>query len=352
MGGIEAAGELVTGALLGRAMEPHAGEGGEGHGSICLNCGTALIGPHCHRCGQSGHLHRTLGAILHEILHGVFHFEGKLWRTLPMLAWRPGELTRRYIEGERARFVSPMAIFLFSIFTMFAVFSWAGISAPSDIAGFTVKPAAAVEQAKKDAFANLKDAQEEIADPDNDAADKAKYQRRLDTARSDLQRLDAAGKLLGPDRPDEINVHTNWHALDHGIEKWKKNPSLMLYKLQSSSYKFSWLLIPLSLPFLWALFFWKRGVRLYDHAIFITYSIAFMSILFVGITLARAAGLPDGWIAAASTILPFAHIWLQLQQAYRLRWWSAGLRAVVLSMLIVSLILPLFLLALLLMGMF
>ncbi len=38
-----------------------------------------------------------------------------------MLAFRPGDLTRRYIAGERARFVSPMAAFLFSIFLMFAV---------------------------------------------------------------------------------------------------------------------------------------------------------------------------------------------------------------------------------------
>uniref|UniRef100_UPI0013D512C6 DUF3667 domain-containing protein n=1 Tax=Enterobacter hormaechei TaxID=158836 RepID=UPI0013D512C6 len=67
----------------------------------------ALVGSHCHNCGQAGHVHRSLSAIGHDILRGVFHFEGKLWRTLPMLAWRPGELTRRYIDGERARFVSP-----------------------------------------------------------------------------------------------------------------------------------------------------------------------------------------------------------------------------------------------------
>ena len=54
-------------------------------------------------------------------LHGVLHFEGKIWRTLPLLAWKPGELTRRYIDGERARFVSPIALFLFSVFLMFAV---------------------------------------------------------------------------------------------------------------------------------------------------------------------------------------------------------------------------------------
>jgi hypothetical protein len=38
----------------------------------------------------------------------------------------PGQLTRRYIEGERARFVSPVALFLFSVFLMFAVFSSIG----------------------------------------------------------------------------------------------------------------------------------------------------------------------------------------------------------------------------------
>src|SRR6185503_17683936 len=93
---------------------------------ICLNCGTALIGPHCHNCGQAGHVHRTLMAWWHGLAHGVLHLDGKIWRTLPLLAWRPGELTRRYIEGERARFVSPLALFLFSVFLMFAVFNTVG----------------------------------------------------------------------------------------------------------------------------------------------------------------------------------------------------------------------------------
>ena len=121
MSGEIAAGDIATGMLVGRAVEPSAGEAHGSHGGLCLNCGTRLIGAHCHACGQSGHVHRTAGAIGHEIAHGVFHFEGKIWRTLPMLALRPGELTRRYIAGERARFVSPMAIFLFSVFLLFAV---------------------------------------------------------------------------------------------------------------------------------------------------------------------------------------------------------------------------------------
>lgn len=125
-GDIAAAGDFITGALAARSVEPHAGESREhGHG-LCLNCGTRLIGAHCHACGQSGHVHRTIGAIGHEIAHGVFHFEGKIWRTLPMLVWRPGDLTRRYVAGERARFVSPLAVFLFTVFLMFATISALG----------------------------------------------------------------------------------------------------------------------------------------------------------------------------------------------------------------------------------
>ena len=51
-----------------------------------------------------------------------------------------------------------------------------------------------------------------------------------------------------------------------------KNPQLLLYKMQSSAYKFSWALIPISIPFVWLLFFWRREFHLFDHAIFVTYS--------------------------------------------------------------------------------
>ena len=57
MGHIEGAGDIVTAGLFGRAVESAAGEGhGAGHGGgggVCLNCGTALVGTHCHACGQA-----------------------------------------------------------------------------------------------------------------------------------------------------------------------------------------------------------------------------------------------------------------------------------------------------------
>ncbi|PXA98244.1 hypothetical protein DMC47_09575 [Nostoc sp. 3335mG] len=345
MGEFEAAGELVTGAMIGRAVEPHSGEG-HGHDPLCLNCGTALIGNHCHRCGQPGHVHRSLGAIGHEILHGVAHFEGKLWRTLPLLFWRPGELTRRYIAGERARFVSPMALFLFSIFTMFAVFQIAGIQAPTDLGNMNAGTAISELRAKA-----VESRASAIASRDKRAADdpkRARYEQRIAEADATIRQLDAIPQEVRNDAPE---VHTNIKSFDKGVSKWQKNPSLMLYKLQTNVYKFSWLLIPLSLPFVWILFFWKPEYRLYDHTVFITYSIAFMSLLFIILTIASAIGVQAGWIMAAGLFVPPLHILRQMKQAYRLGWVSAVIRTVILCFGI-TLVVGIFLTILVTLGLF
>ena len=124
-GGIEARWRCDDGRAVARAVRAGRGRGAGRRRSAALASIAARrsTGPYCHQCGQPAHVHRSLAAFWHDLAHGVLHFDGKIWRTLPLLAWRPGELTRRYIEGERARFVSPMALFLFSVFLMFAVFT-------------------------------------------------------------------------------------------------------------------------------------------------------------------------------------------------------------------------------------
>src|SRR6478672_6120190 len=129
MDGLEAVGDAVTGGLLARSVEPQAGEAGADghtHEKSCLNCGTKLIGPYCSACGQKAHVHRSVRAFFQDFLQGLFNFEGKIWRTLPMLAWYPGIMTRRYIAGERARFISPVALYLFTVFAMFGVLNLTG----------------------------------------------------------------------------------------------------------------------------------------------------------------------------------------------------------------------------------
>lgn len=122
MGG---AGEILTDLVLINEMGPTQNEGGSNQDpQHCGNCGTQLTGKYCHACGQSGHIHRSLAHMFEEVLHGIFHFDTKAWRTIPALIFRPGQLTKQYIEGKRTSFVSPLALFLFLIFLMFFVFSY------------------------------------------------------------------------------------------------------------------------------------------------------------------------------------------------------------------------------------
>ena len=71
---------------------------GHTHESACLNCGTALVGAHCHGCGQRSHVHRTLRGFAHDLLHGVLHFEARTEHA-PLAAWRTSKLTRELSKG-------------------------------------------------------------------------------------------------------------------------------------------------------------------------------------------------------------------------------------------------------------
>ncbi|MGB5077896.1 MAG: hypothetical protein WBO17_10490, partial [Sphingorhabdus sp.] len=92
-GELTGAADIVTGAVIAHAVEPGAGRTDLSANGNCLNCGAPLAGAYCQDCGQKGHVHRTLHAFGHDFLHSVLHFDGKIWRTLPLLFWHPGDLT-------------------------------------------------------------------------------------------------------------------------------------------------------------------------------------------------------------------------------------------------------------------
>jgi hypothetical protein len=352
MSGAEAIGEAVTGGLAARAVEPVAGEQEGAAAGACLNCGTALLGPHCHQCGQAAHVHRTVAAWWHDLAHGVLHLDGKIWRTLPLLAWRPGELTRRYIHGERAKFVSPLALFLFSVFLMFAVFSaFGGGGLSADPTG--VKRGLAEEVRVEEAQIAKMETQRGAAV----AAHKptAEIDRQIKAAGEELA-LVRTMRDRGLVQGATVRVSDDVPAwLRKAIEKAGRNPSLMLYKLQSNAYKFSWALIPISVPFLWLLFLhrgrYRREHKAYDHLVFVTYSIAFMSLALVTLVLMRAIGMPAAMLGLLTFAVPPLHIYRQLRGAYQVGRLGAAWRTAAL-ILFATFALALFLLLLVALGVF
>lgn len=359
-GEIAGAADIATGAVIAGAVEGGAGKepvGHDGHFAerTCLNCGTGLVGHYCHECGQQGHLHRTLGAFGHDFLHGVLHFEGKIWKTLPMLAWRPGDVTRRYIHGERAKFVSPLALFLFSVFLMFGVFSLVGahLEVPE---GMEKNPgqqmAAGVAQGKDGLKTALAEIDAKIKDAEAKGQDTSELKKERATVAGVTELVGAPVAVTGDDGKPFAHFKTRWHRLDTAIEKANANPNLLLYKLQASAYKYSWMLIPLSVPFVWLLFFWRRQYKLYDHTVFVTYSLSFFMLLATLAMVLSAAGLTGAPIAALVGLVPPIHLYRQLKQAYSLSRAGALVRTFLLliSGLITSLIFVLLLLGLGLLG--
>src|SRR5690349_22306240 len=76
------------------------------------------------------------------------------------------------------------------------------------------------------------------------------------------------------------------------IENARDNPDLVSMRVQDAASKYSWLLIPFSVPFMWLLFPLRRRFNTYDHTVFVTYSLSFMMLLVVVGGLLVEAGMP------------------------------------------------------------
>ena len=84
--------------------------------AACANCGAPLPVPRpafCPACGQETHVRPpTIGEFLQQFAGAYLSTEGALWRTLRLLLLRPGELTRRYLTGQRKHYVLPLRLYL------------------------------------------------------------------------------------------------------------------------------------------------------------------------------------------------------------------------------------------------
>ena len=289
--------------------EPALSTDGHTQEVACLNCGAALVGPHCHQCGQHAHVHRSIAAVGHDLLHGVLHWEGSFWHTLPLLAWQPGKLTRRYIEGERKKFVSPLTLFLFAIFMMFVIFGFIG-GPFGDVGGPEGQEQYAAQAAAFDA--QIKENAETLKTLPPGDPGRAKL---VDQMHSEMSGRNGLAVIQGEPMPypkvlgsedaegaEGFTADTGSPWLDGAIaavaHKVETNPGLIAYKMKSNGYKFAWLLIPLSLPFVWLVTIGSNGARFYDHAVFTTYSLSFMVLLFVVLSLLGKIGVGSGLLLA------------------------------------------------------
>ena len=168
----------------------------------------------------------------------------------------------------------------------------------------------------------------------------------LESERLALKLLNTASGVA--DDEDDIKAKWNFTDLDFpGAKRLNdaakhaaENPQLLLYKVQSNAYKFSWALIPISVPFVWLLFFWRRQFKLFDHAVFVTYSLTFMMVALsvAGVLIGTAGQEVAGGLLLS--FVPPIHMYRQLKQAYGLtRLGTVWRLAALISFALVALIL-------------
>ncbi len=80
----------------------------------CLNCGTEFVGPHCHACGQREAGRITMRGVGSEFANQFVALDRGLWYTVVQLTRNPGDVIRRYLAGQRRRYVGPAAYLLYA----------------------------------------------------------------------------------------------------------------------------------------------------------------------------------------------------------------------------------------------
>lgn len=79
----------------------------------CLNCGTVTEGSFCRNCGQRTDTDRlNPHRLVHDLLERVLLYDGVIRQTLFGLLHWPESVIRRYIAGERQKFVNPVKLFV------------------------------------------------------------------------------------------------------------------------------------------------------------------------------------------------------------------------------------------------
>lgn len=282
--------EAVGVDALGAAFRPRRPAHVPPPGTPCANCATPLQGPWCHACGQSAEdLHRSTLRLIAEAVEGLFHFDGRLWRTVPDLMIRPGRLTRRYLDGHRAPQVPPLRLFLVVLLALFVI---GGLTAGAE-GGSSGGIAGTVEHLSPAQRARVLDA------------------------------IDHAQIQLGSRGPDAGATH--WLRVH--LERVVQEPRRFLLIVEQWSERFAFLMLPVAALLLSLLFVFQRRFYLFDHIIFSLHSLSAMGLLLI---VSMLGGLLVGeWARPLLLGAPF-HLYGHMRGVYRTRVIGTLLRMTVL----------------------
>jgi hypothetical protein len=283
----------------------------EDHAARCRNCGAPISGAFCAQCGQETDLRLpTLRAFMREAAGRYVAFDGRFWRTMLALAFRPGRLTREYFAGRRRRYVRPARLYLFSTLIFFAV------------SRFFIEPAQVVhldpdKPAKTSTRKAAKSAPPETAAP-KDAPPKAAPPGEVPTEEDKAEGvyIDNDMNLHVPDAlPGAATLKSRWERFQH-LTSEQKEEQIVDGMLRYGPYAMFALLpafaLLLKVAYLGRSKRYPGRPRLYgEHLVFATHDHAFF---FVAATVALL--MPSGWLRAIVIFWIVIYLFLSMRRTY------------------------------------
>ena len=345
---IEAAGLASVGGLSTGDHHPVQS------GVPCANCGTVVEDRFCTTCGQlASDFHRPVWDLVMSSLADTFALDGRLWRSLPLLLFRPGRMTRNYLDGKRARYMPPFRMFLLtsvifflSLFTLGDQLGWYNSFKINDMVeegldlglDETGEPIRVVREER------LEELRQELEDTDIDEAERLELQQEL----NDMQHGITVQRLLQDDGRinrdalyDEVNARLDpdatpeereqaWRAADHAASVYE-NQDRYGARIREWAPRFSLMFMPILAFMLTLIYAWHRRRYIYDHvitALHIQTYIYLMATLMLFIGAINPSSV--GWLVLTGLILLVVYMYRQLRVTYDTGRFMAALRTFIL----------------------
>jgi len=312
---------------------------------VCANCGTTLMGPVCHACGQHADLYkRPVWRLIVDSMGDLFALDGRVVRTLVALMAFPGRVTRDYLKGRRGRYIPPFRLYLIASLAFFLILPLAG---PSDrMVGNDPGAAAASRDRLDEALAageitedNYRAAIRAIEtlalfDPEPGAAPAPvpAPDGQTGTDGADVQpkspnRAPSAPTLsrgLSPETvegirrglvPEEFDEDVDWVTgpravrafIADRIERLASRPDRWAAESFAWAPRIMFVMVPLFAGLLGLAYAWRRGFLYFDHLVT---ALQFHAAIFIAMLAAMALSVVTGPGWAVLAFFIYAHVYL------------------------------------------
>lgn len=93
----------------------------------CFSCGESMNGVYCHACGnKNDNYRRSIWSLGLELFSSLTAFEGRIWRSLRSLIFKPGQMAREFSDGARQKWTSPIRLYLATSLLLFGYVALSG----------------------------------------------------------------------------------------------------------------------------------------------------------------------------------------------------------------------------------